>query len=765
MPPVVAPPLGGWLSLDRVAELTGEPLRTLQHRAARQWAARGLAELRPPAGGKGKACWWVAEVADPRLCRVSRPVGTDHPDERTRESLLASHPEHAVKRAYLKAHWLHRWRRACDTAAPGDTEISIARRIVAEAKRADDGLRISIRSLQAWHAAHRRGGIAALVDKYTVGSAVRTKDTVGRAQPAVDYFYSLYHTTQRLGIKLCHQYTVREARRNGWQWPAAYTATTRWLRATDDLSLTCLMRDGKDAWCRRYMPHNEIDYSLIGPGQLYQTDHHQCDFWVEHEGKQLRPWLTAVEDLSSRAIVGWHLGPVPHQDAIIAAYLMAFRDWSVPERLRIDNGKDYASELLTGVTKATRDRLRVEYGRDWVKVLKRDAHLIDCVDPRFMGITAELGIETIYAIPYAPWSKGQTERWFGTFEGRCGKTMATYCGNSTLARPECLEQIRRGYTRQEKYRLRKKHGREWKKIVVLKLTDASAVPTMAQARQAVADYILDYHNTAHSADDMAGRTPLEAWATATGLRRADDQALLFMMQARGVFKVGGNGVSFKVGGVTMHYGASAACLQRWHGRDVFVSIDPTCLDHCYAFTPERDSRRLIGRLEANKRISPMASVDELREANAAVGRRRKRMHQAHRDAARRTRTAAEELAAQRRRRAAELRATGTDDAQATPNIAVVRTGFEAVSIPDRTTFKPGPSEYDDVDVDALDFTAHRCDEPEEQLADDPDDPYADIDVDTLNLSHGDSETDQDAADPYAAIDIDDLTFPDAEGDL
>jgi len=420
------------------------------------------------------------------------------------------------------------------------------------------------------------------------------------------------------------------------------------------------------------MMYNDIDYSLIDPGQLYQTDHHECDFWIEHGGKQLRPWLTVVQDMRSRAIVGWNLGPVPHQDAILSAYLMAFRSWALPERLRIDNGSDYASRLLAGVTKATRDRLHRQHGSDWRRVLQRDANLVECVDPRFAGIVEELGIATVYAIPYAPWSKGTTERWFRTFEDRCGKTFTTYCGNTALAKPECLETIRRGYTRDQKRRLRKRYGRAWKKVAILRFVDTSDVPTLDQARTAIGEYIEEYHHTPHSADDMGGRTPLEVWRIATRLRRADDQALLFLMQARGVFRVGANGVAFTVGGVRLKYGAGNACLYKYRGREVFITIDPHQLDRCHAFTADR--KRYIGALDANKRISPMATVDDLREANAAVGRRRKIIHQVVRESPARTRGAAEEMAARRREHVAELRATGTEDAS--PTIVAVETGLE-----------------------------------------------------------------------------------------
>ncbi len=83
--------------------------------------------------------------------------------------------------------------------------------------------------------------------------------------------------------------------------------------------------------------------------------------------------------------------------------------------------------------------------------------------------------------------------------------------------------------------IRKRYGREWKRVAVLPFVDQSVVPTLDEARTAVDEWITDYHHTSHSADDMGGMTPLEMWRTASTLRRADDDALLFLMHARGVY--------------------------------------------------------------------------------------------------------------------------------------------------------------------------------------------------------------------------------------
>jgi len=494
---------------------------------------------------------------------------------------------------------------------------------------------------------------------------------------AVELFYSLYHTQAQESVAYCHDVTLHTARKEGWAWPATAASTRAWLDKYDNLGLTCLLREGTQAYCRKYLPHNDIDYTLIQPGEMFQSDHHQCDFWVEYQGTQLRPWLTVVQDLRSRCIVGWNLGPAPHQDAIIAAFGMAFSKWAVPQVLRIDNGRDFTSALLTGVTKGERDRLRRLYGRDWAKIETRDANLVECRDPRFKGIVPELGIALRYAIPYAPWSKGTTERWFGTCEGRCGKTFTTYCGRSSLKRPECLEDIRRGYTREQRRYLKSKWGKDWTKVVVLKYVDKSRVPTMDKARQAIGEYIDEYHNTVHSAEDLFDLTPLQCWRTATRLRRAGEQELMFLLQARGCYRVTGKGVTLKLAGGRVSYGDRSPELERFKGRDVFITVDPNDVSYCQAFTADR--KAYIGRLASNRRISPRATADELREAMAEVGHHRKRINEATRTAARRHYTAVDILNAKRRELAAERAATGTDDVRAVATVVPVHTGFEGVS--------------------------------------------------------------------------------------
>ena len=176
----------------------------------------------------------------------------------------------------------------------------------------------------------------------------------------------------------------------------------------------------------------------------------------------------------------------------------------------------------------------------------RDADRVLCDDPRWLGVTGELGIELIYATPYAPWSKGTLERWFRRFEDQHGRTYVTYCGNSANHKPECLAEIKRGYTSAQRHRLKKLHGDDWQQHAELKTADQDEIPDLGDAHRNVGRWIDSYHRQPHRG--LRGATPLAVWQTAGSLRRAVDEDLVCLMNVRGVYRVGPNGVRVTVGG-------------------------------------------------------------------------------------------------------------------------------------------------------------------------------------------------------------------------
>jgi hypothetical protein len=137
------------------------------------------------------------------------------------------------------------------------------------------------------------------------------------------------------------------------------------------------------------------------------------------------------------------------------------------------------------------------------------------------------------------------------------------------------------------------------------------------------------------------------------------------------------------------------------GREVFITLDPDDVSYCAAWTADRDNRRFIARLQCNERVSPLATVDDLRTANATVNRRRKVYRQADREAPARMRNAAAELRVQQRAKLAELRATGTDGLPHVVNTELVRTGFEVASKSIRTAIETVPIDHRTRDLSAV----------------------------------------------------------------
>ena len=150
------------------------------------------------------------------------------------------------------------------------SKVATAERTVREAKQTEGpNFPISMRSLQLWHGAYYRTGadgrirgVEGLVDRRGVEDQGDGKSTDARDPQAVEYFYEQFHCQSKLTVKTCHDMTFRRAKQKGWSWPASYSAVRKWLQIHDDLSLTCLLREGRDAWQHRYMPHIEVDHSL-----------------------------------------------------------------------------------------------------------------------------------------------------------------------------------------------------------------------------------------------------------------------------------------------------------------------------------------------------------------------------------------------------------------------------------------------------------------------------------------------------------------------
>jgi len=286
--------------------------------------------------------------------------------------------------------------------------------------------------------------------------------------------------------------------------------------------------------------------------------------------------------MRSRKIVGFHISPCPNQTTILQAFKRAVEEYGPPEGAKIDNGKDYDSEMWTGQTKKVRKS----------KVLSRgylDQEMI-------AGIYAMMNVTVSFAIPYNAKSK-PVERFFATLDSQFTKTIETYCSPDTKRRPEDLCDKLENET------------------TILHAYD------LAGFGQAVGRYIEVYNNTAHTGAGMDGRSPAEAFETGRTRRvLAEGAAALLLRVWSGAVKVGKNGVTIK----GLRYGQYNAELLMSQGKEVRAAYDPDDMARVDIY--DARTLRFITTAEQNRLVAYGKGVAEgdVREA-MRTQRRAKRM--------------------------------------------------------------------------------------------------------------------------------------------
>jgi transposase InsO family protein len=205
-------------------------------------------------------------------------------------------------------------------------------------------------------------------------------------------------------------------------------------------------------------------------------------------------------------IVGWHISACPNQTTILLAMRRALDKYGPPDIAKIDNGKDFASEMWTGETTKTRRFLCKEY---------LDKEMV-------AGLYAMLDIQVSFAIAYHPQAKGRLERWFDTIDQQLSKTISTYCGKDPAGRREDMKEV---------------------------LDDQKTIREAYELEgftKVAGEYIEAYNRTAHTGEGMEGRSPAEVFETRPSIRvlQAGVAELLCRVWSKELI-VGKNGVKVK----------------------------------------------------------------------------------------------------------------------------------------------------------------------------------------------------------------------------
>ncbi len=433
---------------------------------------------------------------------------------------------------------------------------------------------IPLRTMQRWIANYRQGGLAALVDGRGGGGQIQI------TPEAWDRFLSMYLTPQQLSVATCWRNLcyINQAEERGWQIPSLRAMQIA-VNERIPLPVAVLHRQGRAAYDAQFAPYIKTDPDSIPPGSAWIGDHHQADCWVRSLGRWVRPWLTAWEDMRSRAIVGWVICEQPNSTTILQAFRSGCRQYGPPDSVKIDNGKDYDSEMFTGTTK---QRRRI------TNQMRLDEEVV-------AGLYALLNISTSFSIPYHPQSKA-IERFFDTFEQQFVRTFNTWCGRTTQTRPEDLfEQMK-----QPEF--------------------IASAPTMEEFAEQAGRYIEIYNRTAHSGRGMSGQSPAQVLAQRPSRRVMADGVLDLLCRCwSGLLTVGKNGVSVR----GIDYGAADPAMLAWQGRKVRCAWDPEDISQVWVYEPA--TYKLITIAKQWKMVAYGVSADDaaLRAARANQTRARK----------------------------------------------------------------------------------------------------------------------------------------------
>ena len=215
----------------------------------------------------------------------------------------------------------------------------------------------------------------------------------------------------------CYRRLEKIAENKGWTIAPERTLQRRMQDIAPEILV--LMRDGPEAAARLY-PWQQRDRTELHALEAVNADCHTVDVWVNYPGekKPVRPTLIVIQDLFSNKILAWRIDLAPSATAVRLCFYDVFRTDGIPSKAFLDNGREFASKMITGGQK-TRYRFKVKPGE-------------------MNGVLTDLGVEGHWTKPYSGQSK-PIERAFRDFCNDIWKHPAcegAYSGNSPTNKPE-----------------------------------------------------------------------------------------------------------------------------------------------------------------------------------------------------------------------------------------------------------------------------------------------------------------------------------------
>lgn len=293
----------------------------------------------------------------------------------------------------------------------GDARATVAAQLQREDIRGG-----SVASLGRWASdvakLHRSDWLAALVPDY----AGRT-GTAEIQVEAWDLFKADYLRLEAPTASSCYARVQRIAKVKGWTLPCLRTFERR-IAAEIPRGVMVLRRQGEEALARTF-PAQERDRTIFHALEAVNADGHKFDVFVRSPmGDIVRPIMVGVQDLYSGKLLGWRLAETESADLARMAFRDVVERYGIPSKVWLDNGRGFASKMLTGgVANRFRFKVREE-------------------DPT--GVLVGLGMEIHWATPYHGQAKPIERAWRDLADtvSKHPAFAGAYTGNKPDAKPE-----------------------------------------------------------------------------------------------------------------------------------------------------------------------------------------------------------------------------------------------------------------------------------------------------------------------------------------
>lgn len=322
-------------------------------------------------------------------------------------------PQHLKDEAQRRLRALQ----AVESLVKDGRPVMDARTLIAAQLQRENVRGASVASLGRWAALaakvdtqHR---LAALVPAYTG----RTAKAEIPAQ-AWDVFKADYLRVEAPSASSCYDRLERIATVNEWPDLPCLKTFQRRIEAELPRAVLILARQGQEKFNQTF-PAQERDRSVFHALEAVNSDGHKFDVFARWpDGTVARPIMVGVQDLYSGKLLGYRIAETESADLARFAFRDVMERYGIPSKVWLDNGRGFASKMLTG---GTANRFRFKVRED---------------DPT--GVLTAMGCEIHWATPYHGQAKPIERAWRDLCD-RIAKHPAfagAYTGNKPDAKPE-----------------------------------------------------------------------------------------------------------------------------------------------------------------------------------------------------------------------------------------------------------------------------------------------------------------------------------------